>query len=40
LHRAGEVLEQRSEGDEWVVVARVDSATLGRLKRQGVMVKE
>jgi GTP-binding protein HflX len=39
LHRAGEVLEQRSEGDEWVVTARVDEATLGRLKRQGATVR-
>jgi hypothetical protein len=40
LHRAGEVLEQRSDGDEWVVTARVDDATVGRLKRQGATVKD
>lgn len=40
LHRTGEVLEQRSEGDEWVVTARMDDATVGRLKRQGATVKE
>jgi GTP-binding protein HflX len=39
LHRAGEVVEQRSDGDEWVVTARVDDATVGRLKRQGATVK-
>jgi GTP-binding protein HflX len=40
LHRVGEVLEQRTDGDEWVVKARVDDATLGRLKRQGAVVRE
>jgi GTP-binding protein HflX len=38
LHRVGEVLAQRREGDEWVVTARVDEATLGRLRRQGVVI--
>jgi GTP-binding protein HflX len=38
LHRAGEVLAQHSEGDEWVVTARVDDATLGRLRRQGAVI--
>ncbi|MGH7648295.1 MAG: GTPase HflX [Gemmatimonadaceae bacterium] len=38
LHRQGEVIEQRAEGDEWVVTARVDAATAGRLARLGAVV--
>jgi GTP-binding protein HflX len=38
LHRAGEVLEQRSDGHQMVVRARVDQATLGKLMRQGAIV--
>ena len=38
LHRNGEVIEQRAEGDEWVVTARVDVATAGRLARLGAVV--
>ncbi len=38
LHRAAEVLAQRTEGDEWVITARADAATLGRLERQGAVV--
>jgi GTP-binding protein HflX len=38
LHRAGEVLEQRSDGHELVVRARVDEATLGKLRRRGAVV--
>jgi GTP-binding protein HflX len=38
LHRNGEVIEQRAEGDEWVVTARVDAATAGRLARLGAVV--
>jgi GTPase len=38
LHRAGEVLEQRSDGHQIVVRARVDQATLGKLMRQGAIV--
>ena len=38
LHRNGEVIEQRAEGDEWVVTARVDAATAGRLVRLGAVV--
>jgi len=38
LHRGGEVLEQRSEGDELVLTARVDAALAGRLRQQGAGV--
>jgi GTPase len=38
LHRTGEVLEQRSDGHQLVVRARVDQATLGKLVRQGAIV--
>ncbi|HEX6536890.1 MAG TPA: GTPase HflX [Gemmatimonadaceae bacterium] len=38
LHRAGEVLSQRPDGESWIVSARVDEATLGRLRRQGAVV--
>jgi GTP-binding protein HflX len=32
LHRSGEVISQQAEGNEWVVTARLDPATLGRLR--------
>lgn len=32
LHRSGEVVSQHAEGNEWVVTARLDPATLGRLR--------
>jgi GTP-binding protein HflX len=32
LHRNGEVISQHAEGNEWVVTARLDPATLGRLR--------
>ena len=32
LHRSGEVLSQHAEGNEWVVTARLDPASLGRLR--------
>jgi GTP-binding protein HflX len=38
LHRAAEVLDQRSDGHELVVRARVDEATLGKLRRRGAVV--
>lgn len=38
LHRNGEVIDQRAEGDEWVITARVDAATAGRLARLGAVV--
>lgn len=40
LHRTGEVISQRSEGDEWVVTARLDSATLGRLRNSEANIVE
>jgi GTP-binding protein HflX len=38
IHRAGEVLEQRMEGDQLLVEARVDDALAGRLRRAGAEV--
>ena len=38
VHRSGEVLEQRSDGADLVLRARLDEASLGRLKRLGVEV--
>jgi len=38
VHRSAEVLEQRSEGTELVLRARVDEAAVGKLRRQGVTV--
>ena len=35
LHRAGEVLDQRSDGEEMVVRVRLDPAALGRLRAAG-----
>ena len=39
IHRIGEVLEQRSEGEEMVLRARLDTTSLGRLSRAGAVVK-
>lgn len=38
IHRAGEVLEQRSDGAELVLRARLDEASIGRLRRFGVKI--
>ena len=38
IHRNGEVVEQRNDGEELVVRARVDGAMLGRLRQAGVGV--
>jgi GTP-binding protein HflX len=38
LHQHGVVIEQRAEGDEWIVTARVDAVTAARLERQGAVV--
>jgi len=38
IHRQGEVLDQRTEGDRLVLRARVDEALAGRLKRAGAEV--
>jgi GTP-binding protein HflX len=39
VHRSGEVLDQRHEGEEMVLRARIDETTLGRLRRAGALVK-
>jgi GTP-binding protein HflX len=38
IHRTGEVLEQRMEGDRLLIEARVDDALAGRLRRSGAEV--
>lgn len=38
IHRGGEVLDQRMEGDHLLVEARVDEALAGRLRRAGAKV--
>ncbi|MDQ3699165.1 MAG: GTPase HflX [Gemmatimonadota bacterium] len=38
IHRRGKVLEQRGDGEEIVVRARLDAASLGRLRREGAVV--
>ncbi len=38
VHRSAEVLEQRHEGDEIVVVARLDPVLAGRLRQNGLTV--
>jgi len=40
VHRAAEVLGQRSDGDHIVVSARLDAATLGRLQQHGAVVQQ
>lgn len=39
IHRSGEVLEQRNEGEELILRARLDATTLGRLSRAGAVVR-
>lgn len=39
VHRSGEVLEQRHEGNELILRARIDATTLGRLRRAGALVR-
>ena len=39
VHRSGEVLDQRHEGEEMILRARIDATTLGRLRRAGAMVR-
>ncbi len=39
IHRHGEVLDQRADGDRLVVRARVDDALAGRLRRAGATVE-
>ena len=38
LHRNGEVVNQRAEGDHWVITARVDAVTAARLEREGAVL--
>jgi len=38
IHREGEVLDQRVEGDRLVIDARIDAALLSRLERAGAVV--
>ncbi len=38
VHRLGEVVEQRANGEELVVLARLDAAGVGRLRSQGAVV--
>ena len=38
IHREGEVLEQRMDGDRLLIQARVDEALAGRLRRAGAEV--
>jgi GTPase len=39
IHRSGQVLEQRNEGEELVLLARMDPTTLGRLRRAGALIR-
>lgn len=38
IHRSAEVVEQRMDGEEMVLVARIDTASLARLRRAGATV--
>ena len=38
IHRLGEVIEQRTDGSDLVIRARVDDALAGRLRRSGAHV--
>jgi GTP-binding protein HflX len=37
IHRTGEVVDQRTDGDEVVLRARLDEALVGRLRREGAV---
>jgi hypothetical protein len=39
IHRLGEVVEQRTDGAELVLRARVDDALAGRLRRAGARIE-
>jgi phosphohistidine swiveling domain-containing protein len=39
VHRSGEVLDQRHEGGEMILRARIDATTLARLRRAGALVR-
>ena len=38
IHRGGEVIDQKTDGDQLVIYARVDEALAGRLRRAGAGV--
>ena len=38
VHQMGEVLEQRADGDEMIVRARLDAASVGRLRQAGIAI--
>ena len=38
IHREGEVLDQRMDGERLLIEARVDKALAGRLRRAGAKV--
>jgi hypothetical protein len=40
IHRSTEVLEQRHEGSDLIVRARVDATALGRLRRAGASMND
>ena len=40
IHRLGEVVEQRTDGADLVIRARVDDALVGRLRRAGALVSD
>lgn len=39
VHRSSDVIEQRHEGNDLILLARVDAPTLGRLRQAGVVVR-
>ena len=39
IHREGEVIDQRMDGEQLLVEARVDDALAGRLRRAGADVR-
>jgi GTP-binding protein HflX len=39
IHREGEVIDQRMDGEQLLVQARVDEALAGRLRRAGADVR-
>src|SRR5205085_10192033 len=38
IHRGGEVVDQRTDGDPLIIRARVDDALAGRMRRAGAQV--
>jgi GTP-binding protein HflX len=39
IHRSGEVLDQRTDGESLVLRARLDAVTAGRLRRAGAQLR-